>query len=77
MVLRQGLVQAGVGVVIGLFLAIAFARVLGSGLYGIAPLDPVTFLLAPLFLLLVAGLAVLVPARRATTVDPVRVLQVE
>ncbi len=35
------------------------------------------YLRAPLFLLLVAGLAILVPARRATTVDPVRVLQVE
>ncbi len=76
MILRQGLGQVGVGVGVGLVLAAVFARILESGLYGIAPLDPVTFLLAPGFLVLVAGLAILVPAHRATRIDPVRVLQV-
>ena len=50
---------------------------MAGSLFGVSPMDPTTFLLAPLFLGGVALAASLVPARRAMRVDPIRALQVE
>jgi len=71
MVLRQGVGLTVVGAVVGLGAAAAGSRYLASVLFGVEPLDAVSFIVAPTVLLLVAGLATWIPARRATRVDPV------
>jgi predicted permease len=75
MVVADGLVVAGAGVVAGLAAALLFVRSLGTLLYGIAPYDAVTFAAVPLLLLVVAAVACFVPARRAARVDPLKVLK--
>lgn len=77
MIIRQGMVMVGTGVVAGLVLAAVLGRFLASALYGVKPLDPPTFIIAPLFLAAVAILANLIPAWRATSVDPVETLRRE
>lgn len=77
LVLRQGLWLAGVGVAAGFAGALAAAHSLRSFLYGIQPLDPLTFAVVGGVLVLVALLACWLPARRATRVDPVVALRVE
>ncbi|MFC1661879.1 ABC transporter permease [Gemmatimonadota bacterium] len=77
MVFREGMVRAGLGLALGLALSVALGRIMASALFGISPLDLPTFLVAPLFVLGVAALANLLPARRAMVVDPVRAIQGE
>jgi putative ABC transport system permease protein len=77
MFVRHGLVLAGIGVVIGLGAAAGLTRLMSSLLYGIAPLDPVTYIAVPLVLVAATVLASYVPARRAASVDPVEVLRIE
>lgn len=77
MVFRQGLLTVALGVVLGLGLAAAFGRLMSSQLYQTSTLDPVTFVATPLLVLAVAMTANLLPAHRATKVDPVRALQAE
>jgi putative ABC transport system permease protein len=71
----QGLAIAGAGLIIGAALAMVLARSLSTILYGITPHDRVTFIAVPLVLLCVSIVACLVPARRATKLDPVQVLR--
>ena len=75
MVLRQGLAVAAVGLLLGIIGAAALTRLLRSLLYDVSPTDTVAFLTAPALLGMVAIVACLVPARRATRVDPARVLK--
>jgi predicted permease len=80
MVLRQGMVLSVVGVVIGIVVAFVLTRyleTLTSMLFGIEPHDPVTFIVIPFGLTLVALLACLIPARRATKVNPLVALRYE
>ncbi len=77
MVLRQGLILTLLGVGIGLAASLGTTRLLESQLYGVTPTDPVTFVGAPILLLAVALLAGLVPARRATNVDPLIAIRQE
>jgi ABC-type antimicrobial peptide transport system permease subunit len=70
-VVKRGMVLAGIGILVGLAGAVAVRRVLGTILYGVHPLDPLTFAASPLFLLAVAFLANAVSAWRAARVDPV------
>jgi predicted permease len=65
------------GLAAGLLLATALARVLRGLLYGVAPADPATFLLVPLGLFAVVGVAAWLPARRAARVDPMIALRSE
>ena len=74
-VVGKGLALAAIGVALGLAGSIAGAEVLTSFLYQVNPRDPLTLLAAPLILLLVAAAASLVPAWRATSVQPVDVLK--
>ena len=75
MILKQGLGLALLGVVIGLGAAAGLTRILTASLFGVSPLDPVTFALVPIVLAGVAVIACYVPAHRATKVDPVKTLQ--
>lgn len=75
LVLRGGGQLAGVGVVIGMLLALVMSRLMVSLLYGISPADPLTFVGVALVLIVVALAACYIPARRATRVDPVEALR--
>ena len=63
------------GIAVGLVAALAVTRVLSSLLYSIGPHDPFTFGLVTLLLVLVAVVAALVPARSATSVNPIVALR--
>ncbi len=71
----QGLRLAIVGLALGLVLALAFTRALASLLFNVSVTDPVTFAGVTLILLAVAVVACYIPARRATTVDPLIALR--
>jgi putative ABC transport system permease protein len=77
MVIRQGLALAGSGLVIGILAALALTRLLKAQLYEISPMDPASYLIAPVVLMLVALLAASEPTRRATQVDPIIALRHE
>jgi ABC-type antimicrobial peptide transport system permease subunit len=75
--LLQGLGVTFLGCLAGAGLAVAFARVLSEMLYGVSPSDVTTLLAVVLTVLLVAVAASLVPATRAASVEPMRVLREE
>jgi putative ABC transport system permease protein len=77
LVIRRAAVMAGAGAVIGVAAALLLTRSMRAMLYGISPTDPLTFVAVPLFFLLVAALASYSPARRASRLDPVRVLRAD
>jgi predicted lysophospholipase L1 biosynthesis ABC-type transport system permease subunit len=70
MVLRQGLALAAIGIAAGLIGALALTQLMQSLLYDVRPNDPVTFVAVTVAVLLVALLASVLPARRATRVPP-------
>ena len=74
---HSGLALAGIGVAIGLLASVALMRLMKSLLFGISPLDPLTYLAVPLVLVAAAALASYLPARRAAAVDPVEALKTE
>jgi putative ABC transport system permease protein len=77
LVVRQGMTLTGLGVAIGLVAASAASRALMTLLFGISPLDPITYLGVIALLLVVAGIACWVPAWRAAQVDPSITLRAE
>jgi predicted permease len=77
MFVRSALVLTGVGTAIGLGAAAALMRLMRTLLFGISPLDPVTFTAVPVALVAAAALASYLPARRTAAVDPVEALRAE
>jgi putative ABC transport system permease protein len=77
LVVGQGMRLAAAGLILGLIVAFAAMRVLGSLLYGVSAHDPLTFGAVSLVLALAAVLACYIPARRATKVDPIIALRYE
>jgi putative ABC transport system permease protein len=77
MVLRRGLLLALAGIAAGLALVLAAGPRIAPLLYRVSPVDPVSIAGAALFLLAVAALASLIPALRATRVDPIVALRQE
>jgi putative ABC transport system permease protein len=76
-VLREGSRVTGAGIVLGLVLAVGAGQLLQGILYGVNAVEPIVLLTAPLVLLAASLLASLVPARRATRVDPTIALRAE
>ena len=77
LVLREALVLIGVGLAIGLPTAFALTRIVRAQLYGIEPGDPASIGLATLLLAAVTAIAAFIPARRAASFDPWRILRHE
>ena len=77
LVLREALGLAGLAIAIGLAGAIALTRLMESLLYETAPTDPATLAISAAAILVVAATAALIPARRATQVDPLVALRYE
>jgi putative ABC transport system permease protein len=77
MVMRRGLLLALSGIAAGLVLALAAAPQIAPLLYHVSPADPISIAGAALFLIVVAVIASLIPALRATRVDPILALQEE
>ncbi|MEK6281426.1 MAG: ABC transporter permease [Acidobacteriota bacterium] len=77
LVLSQGMILTGIGVVLGAGGAVGLTRLMKSMLFGVSATDPVTFIAIALFLAAVALLASYIPARRATKVDPLVALRYE
>lgn len=77
LILRQGVTKTAIGLTVGLALGWGFGRALQSFLFQVRTEDPVTFSAVPLFLLAVSLVAYLVPARRASRVNPVEALRSE
>jgi predicted permease len=77
MFVRSALVLTGIGMAVGLGAAAALMRLMRTLLFGISPLDPVTFTAVPIVLATAAVLASYLPARRTAAIDPVEALRVE
>ena len=77
MFVRSALVLTGIGTAIGLGVAAALMRFMQTLLFGISPLDLVTFTAVPMILIAAAALASYLPARRTAAIDPVEALRAE
>jgi predicted permease len=77
LVLRQGMELVAIGIAVGLAGAIALTRVMASLLFGVSATDTVTFIAVAALLAAVAFAATVIPARRATRVDPMVALRNE
>jgi putative ABC transport system permease protein len=77
MVIGSGLSLTVFGVVFGLLGALALTRVLKSMLFGIQPTDPLTIVGVLILLIVVALVAIFLPAYRATRIDPLQALRYE
>jgi putative ABC transport system permease protein len=75
MVLRRGMTLTAIGMVLGVLGAIGLTRYLDGMLYQLTPLDPATYAVVPTLFGLVSSLASYLPARRATTIDPMTALR--
>jgi putative ABC transport system permease protein len=77
MVLRDGMALVGIGLAVGVIAALALGRLVASLLYGVSASDATTYLIIAGALASVALVAIVIPARRATRVDPMQALRSE
>jgi ABC-type antimicrobial peptide transport system permease subunit len=77
MFVRSALTLTGIGIILGLGAAAGVARLMKTLLYGVGPLDPLSFAAVPLILLAAATLATLLPASRVVAINPVDALKAE
>ncbi len=77
LLMREGMVLVAIGSVLGLLFGLGAAQVLRTLLYGVGAADPITFIAAPVLLMVVGAMAAFLPARRAGRVDPAGVLRSE
>lgn len=77
LILRQGVIMAIIGLVVGLIAAYIGGHYIANEIYGISPTDPATYAGVSLLLLLIAVIASLIPASRASRVDPLKSLREE
>jgi len=77
MFVRSALVLTAIGAAIGLTAAAALARLMKTLLFGVSPLDPLTFIAVPIILALAAIVASFIPANRAASVNPMQALRSE
>jgi ABC-type antimicrobial peptide transport system permease subunit len=76
-VMGRALIATAIGLACGVLLALGFARLLGSLIYGVGAWDTETFVIIPGVLALVALAATYFPARRTTSIDPMQTLRME
>ena len=77
LVVRQGMLLAGIGLAIGLAASLGLSRIMAKLLFGVKTTDPVTYTAVTVILISVALLATYIPARRATQIDPMIALRYE
>jgi putative ABC transport system permease protein len=77
MFVYRGMILSAIGIVLGAAAAAALTRLMSSLLFGVTPLDVATFVAAAAFLAMAALFASYIPARRATTIDPMETLRAE
>jgi len=77
MVITQGMRVVAIGVLLGIAGAIGLGRLIASKLFGLSPLDPISFIGVSIISLLAALLACYLPAKRAAKVDPMVALRYE
>ena len=77
LILKQGTVPLGIGLMVGLVLAIGLGQALSTFLFDVSAMDPLTFVGIPIVLVLVSLVALLVPANRAAGIAPVIALREE
>ena len=76
-IIRNAIWLAGIGLIVGIPIALGFVRILRSVLFGVNPHDPITIVASILLVLSIAVLAAWIPARRAATIDPMEALRYE
>jgi ABC-type antimicrobial peptide transport system permease subunit len=77
LVVHEGLLVTGIGIVIGIVAAFGLTRLIASQLYGVTPTDPLTIAVVVLVLTAIAMLACVIPARHAANAEPLKALRVE
>jgi ABC-type antimicrobial peptide transport system permease subunit len=77
LVLREAVLIIIAGVVIGISAAALLGSSLSRVLYGISPYDATSFAIGPIFVVVVALVACVMPARRAMSIDPLRAMRAE
>jgi ABC-type antimicrobial peptide transport system permease subunit len=77
LILRSAFVQVGIGIVIGLLVAIFGGRVMATKLFGVTSHDPLVFAVTILVLVLAAFVAGIIPARRAAKTEPILALRMD
>jgi ABC-type antimicrobial peptide transport system permease subunit len=77
MVLRDGMTLVGIGLGVGVVVALALGRLVSSLLYGVTAADALTYVVIAAALAAIALVAIVIPARRATRVDPMQALRSE